>query len=167
MFRVRDRQIAEDLVQEALLAAWKGYGKFQGRSSEKTWLTTILHNKIVDFVRKASRENLVFTEDELVAEKPGEFDDEGRVTVDHRIGAWAMRPDQLAHSGEFWEVLMSCIGKLPPDIGEVFKLREIDGLSTEEICKQKRIQKNNYWVIMHRARKGLRECLTRNWFGKT
>jgi RNA polymerase sigma-70 factor (ECF subfamily) len=53
--RLRDPQRAEDLVQEALLAAWKGSERYRGGSTERTWLTGILRNKILDHFRKASR----------------------------------------------------------------------------------------------------------------
>ena len=163
MYRLHDMYLAEDMVQETLLAGWKAYDKFEGRSSIKTWLTSILHNKIVDFVRKAARQKLVFSGEDLDYEVPGEFSDGGRINAGFGAKQWAPRPDDMAQQGDFWRILPQCVDHLPPDTAEVFRMREIDGLSTEEICELKGIEKNNFWVILHRARKGLRACMESNW----
>ena len=165
MYRLRDAHLSEDMVQETLLAAWKAYDRFEGRSSIKTWLTTILHNKIVDFVRKAARQKLVFSDEDLDYRLPDEFSETGHINAEFGAKQWALRPDDMAQRGDFWRVLQECIEHLPVDTAEVFRMREIDGLSTEEICKLKEIEKNNFWVIMHRARKGLRACMESNWTG--
>jgi RNA polymerase sigma-70 factor (ECF subfamily) len=166
MYRLHDMYLAEDMVQETLLAGWKAYDKFEGRSSIKTWLTTILHNKIVDFARKAARQKLVFSGEDLDYEAPGEFSDSGRINAEFGAKQWPARPDDMAQRGDFWRILQQCIDHLPPDTAEVFRMREIDGLSTEEICELKGIEKNNFWVILHRARKGLRACMESNWGGR-
>ena len=164
-FRLRNAHLAEDLVQEALLSAWRGFEKFEGRSSVKTWLTRILHNKIVDHIRKNSREKLVFTDADLHLDGPAdEYNEAGGINPLHGARPWSMRPDQMADTADFWRVLQDCTASLPAALGEVFALREFDGLSTKEICELKQIEKNNLWVMLHRARKGLRKCLENNWF---
>lgn len=165
MYRLNDKHMAEDMVQETLLAAWKAYSKFEGRSSVKTWLTTILHNKIVDFVRKASRQKLVFSDEDLDTHVDGEFSETGHINAVFGAKQWSLRPDDMAQRGDFWRVLQRCIDHLPKETAEVFRLREVDGLTTEEICELKGIGKNNFWVILHRARKGLRACMETNWVG--
>ena len=143
VYRLCDSHMAEDMVQETLLAGWKAYSKFEGRSSIKTWLTTILHNKIVDFVRKAARQKLVFSDEDLEYEMTGEFSETGHVNAEFGAKQWSPRPDELAQRSDFWRVLQQCIDYLPPDTAEVFRLREIDGCSTDEICELKGIEKNN------------------------
>ena len=167
LYRVRNPHLAEDLVQETLLSAWKGYSNFEGRSSAKTWLTRILHNKIIDHIRKDSRERLIFSDEDLEMQNADEYNGAGGINPLYGARPWSMRPDQAADSVEFWKVLRHCIDGLPPTTGEVFVQREIDGLSSDEICKLNGITPNNFWVILHRARKGLRKCLEINWFGKT
>src|SRR5258708_4465857 len=87
---------------------------------------------------------------------------------------WVMRlapkawetPDGTLVSQEFQEVLKSCLSRLPDKVARVFLLREIDGVSSDEICKDLGVSSNNLWVMLHRARMGLRRCLVVHWFGK-
>ena len=162
-FRIRSRHVAEDLVQETLLSAIKGLERFEGRSTVKTWLTSILRNKIVDYVRKSKRE-VVVEEVFPIAEAEGEFDESGAVNPMMGARQWAVRPDEAMSRTEFWQALQHCIGGLPNDAADVFMGKEIDGLSTDEICDLKGMTKSNVWVILHRTRKALRKCLEEGWF---
>jgi RNA polymerase sigma-70 factor (ECF subfamily) len=58
-----------------------------------------------------------------------------------------------------------CLDKLPPRVAQVFMMREMDGAKSKEICGDLNISESNLWVILHRARMALRECLEINWFG--
>lgn len=164
--RLRDPQRAEDLVQEALLAAWKGAERYRGGSTERTWLTGILRNKILDHFRKASRETS-FTDLEFYA---GE--EESAFENPEFPGHWnrASAPKEWEGMGEaldrdeFWKVFRSCCGKLPERIACAFWLREVDDLPTNEICSRLNISEGNLWVMLHRARMALRHCLESNWF---
>jgi RNA polymerase sigma-70 factor (ECF subfamily) len=67
---------------------------------------------------------------------------------------------------EFLETFRSCLDKLPERVADVFMLREMEGMDTAQLCEMLRISQNNLWVMLHRARMALRECLELNWFEK-
>jgi RNA polymerase sigma-70 factor, ECF subfamily len=167
--RVRDRAIAQDLVQETFLAAMKAKDGFQGRSSERSWLFGILRNKLVDYYRLQAREVPLGDPESFLPEEKGIFA-EGGVGKD----GWAKgfgpqaweTPEEVLISKEFQEALKSCLSRLPERVGQVFVLREIDGTPAEQVCKELGLSPNNLWVMLHRARLGLRRCLEVNWFGK-
>jgi RNA polymerase sigma-70 factor (ECF subfamily) len=163
LVRVRTREVAEDLVQETFLAALRSLDNYAGRASERTWLCGILKNKIGDYYRKLGRETNFTDMDSLSDEFSEKFVREGWF---HATGPmdWKAQPEEVTHSSEFWAILRSCLEKLPAKIAKVFILREVDGIPTEEICKTMAIKDNNLWVMLHRGRMGLRECLERNWF---
>jgi len=164
--RIKDPSIAEDLVQETFLAALKSRKNFQGRSSARTWLIAILKHKIVDHIRKQVREQ---TSDKVesifnaAANDPADtsFNDEGDWRI--RPSNWAIDPMKLYEQKEFMDVLYHCLVGLPKRQAEAFMMREIDGFSTEEICKVLNISATNSWVILYRARMWLRQCLENNW----
>jgi RNA polymerase sigma-70 factor, ECF subfamily len=164
--RVRKHQSAEDLVQETFLAAWKSRERFERRSSEKTWLYRILSNKIVDYFRAASRFVETTDIEELADFEAAQF----KRGISGHTWARAAVPMSWTHvreaveQGEFWNAVDHCIGKLPENIASVFLLREIEHLSTSEICDSMKIKRTHLFVLMHRARLALRRCLERNWF---
>lgn len=166
--RIRDRAIAQDLVQETFLAAIKASHTFAGRSSERSWLFGILRNKLVDYYRRHSREITITDLEAALPEEQGAFGvrgpgKDGWLTR-FAPKAWDSPEDALV-SKEFQEVLKSCLAGLPEKVGQVFFLREVDGVSSEDICKDLSLSPNNLWVILHRARMGLRRCLEVHWFG--
>ena len=157
--QLRDPHAAEDAVQETLLAALAGEASFGGRSNLRTWLTGILKHKIVDAIRKSSREAPAASEDEFDAL----FDERG-----HWIempGAWA-DPEAALDQQRFFAVLEQCLKRLPDKIAQAFMMREHLGLDTGEICKELAVTPTHSWVLLYRARMALRECLTKEWFGK-
>ena len=162
----RDRALAEDVVQETLLAALEGRARFAGDSSLKTWLTGILKHKILDVIRRKSREQPLAAAD----------DSDESATVDSLFkndGHWQQMPatwgdpDQALENRKFWEIFEICSKLMPERTARVFMLREVMELSTEEICQELAITPTNLWVILHRARLALRECLDIKWFGGT
>lgn len=165
--RVRDRAIAQDLVQETFLAALKAKQGFAGRSSERSWLFGILRNKLVDYYRRQSREVSLGGDEAILPEEEGAFCASG-LGKDGWVArlapqAWET-PDKNLSNKEFQGVLKTCMSKLPDRIAQVFKLRELDELSTDEICKDLGVSPNNLCVMLHRARMGLRRCLEVHWF---
>jgi len=164
--RIKDPSIAEDLVQETFLAALKARKNFQGRSTARTWLIAILKHKIVDHIRKQVREHTSDKVESMLntaANDPvdSSFNDEGDWRI--RPSKWAIDPMKLYEQKEFMDILYQCLGKLPKRQAEAFMMREIDGLSTEEICKVLNISATNSWVMLYRARMWLRRCLENSW----
>lgn len=169
MFRVSEKDMAEDLVQETFLAALKSYSTFDGRSSIRTWLTGIMRHKVMDHFR-----NIYKTEKKTVDLESMNIDDfidegknKGRWRPGHIPGDWSGTPDDDLHQKEFMEILKDCLSELPERIASVFKLSELEERDTNEICKELGITATNFWVIMHRARNGLRRCLEIHWFDKS
>jgi len=164
LVRVRKPEVAEDLVQETFLAAVRGYQSFGGRSSERSWLVGILKNKIVDHFRKLGRETS-FTDMEFLSDEFSEkFVPIGFWNHDVGPHEWKPEPDEVMHRAEFWQVMRDCLAKLPEKIRAVFTMREMDSVPSKEICATLSITDSNLWVMLHRARMALRECLEINWF---
>lgn len=167
VLRLRDRQVAEDLVQETFLAAWKGRSEYRGASSEKTWLFAILKNKIMDYYRKLSRE-ISFTDLQSLSKiEDSAFQSEGfhrhAWTELERPRPWLNARESLSQ-GEFWIVLQDCLSKLPRHIARAFLMREVDAVASREVCQTLNVTSGNLWVMLHRARLALRRCLEKNWF---
>ena len=162
--QLRDPDLAEDVVQETLVAAISAREGFSGRSSVKTWLTGILKHKIVDAIRQKQRQPIIlatFEEEIDLDEFDPMFRDNG--AWDAPPADWGDPENALSRS-EFMEIMELCLEKLPPNTARVFMMREILELESDEICKELTITANNLWVILYRARMALRHCLEENWF---
>jgi RNA polymerase sigma-70 factor (ECF subfamily) len=162
LVRLRDREIAEDVVQETFLAALQVRENFEGRSSVRTWLTGILKHKIMDHLRKKSREQPTDNTESLPESPAGLFDDMGHWRV--RPAKWSTNPAKVFEQKEFWKIFHGCLSELPTRLAQAFMLREMDGLSSQEICNVLNISATNSWVMLYRARMHLRRCLEINWF---
>lgn len=159
--QLRQDSWAEDAVSETVLAALERPQAFQGGSQLKTWLVGILKHKLIDQLRRQSREATVLTTDD-------EADlDEALFRAD---GHWREAPKEWGdpehdlRQRQFFDVLEACVEHLPPTQGRVFMMREWLELDTAEICKELAITSTNLWVLLHRARLRLRECLQAGWF---
>ena len=156
VLQLRDNELAEDVVQDTLVAALQGARGFSGRSSLKTWLTGILKHKIVDAIRRTARDP------QLVGE-PEEFDalfDESGHWREPPV-AW---PESSLEQKQFFKALEECLARLPAKTAQVFMMREHMGHETDEICKELAMTPTHCWVLLYRARMALRECLKTNWF---
>lgn len=157
--RLRDPHQAEDAVQETFLAAIKS-PNFAEQSSPRTWLTGILKHKIIDTLRKNMRE---IAASELVEEDASMdefFDEKGRWT--DRPQRWGM-PEGALEQQQFLAVLQECLDRLPAKQQAIFMLRDVEETENEEICKELNITPTNAWVMLYRARMGMRKCLEMNW----
>jgi RNA polymerase sigma-70 factor (ECF subfamily) len=164
MLQLRDNDLAEDVVQDTLLAALQGATGFSGRSSLKTWLTGILKHKIVDAIRRKAREPAFATleEESQLDDFDALFDNTGH--WENPPADWGDPESQLSRR-QFFDIVQFCLEKLPPNTARVFMMREVMELTGDEICKELTITSTNLWVILYRARVGLRQCLEQNWFG--
>ena len=163
--RVRDRETAEDLVQEVLVTAVGRLGEFSGGSSLRTWLIGILRHKILDHYRWRARHP---------GDQPGAGED-GDGAVDDPwftpLGVWKIDPNQglpadfdpgrAAERSELREALRRCIERLPESLHRTFVLRELEELEPEEVCRAAGIGRESLAVFLYRARQSLRECLQR------
>jgi RNA polymerase sigma-70 factor (ECF subfamily) len=163
--RINNEEMARALVQQTFLAALERREKFEGRSTEKTWLTAILKNKIIDLYR--SRSSGTRKEIQVVGQEDRDAD-----YFDHENGHWndqhgparlgIEQPDALENK-EFQKILKACMKKLPALWISVFTMKHIDEESTEMICRELKLSSSNFWVIIHRTKVNLRSCLQKNW----
>ncbi|HEY7944001.1 MAG TPA: sigma-70 family RNA polymerase sigma factor [Casimicrobiaceae bacterium] len=166
MLQLRNNEVAEDVVQDTLVAALQGAAGFSGRSSVKTWLTGILKHKIVDVIRRRAREP-VFAEldDECqIDDFDALFDASGH--WENPPADWGNPEGDLSRR-QFFDIVQFCLDKLPPNTARVFMMREVMELEGDEICKELTITSTNLWVILYRARMALRQCLEQHWFAGT
>lgn len=161
--QLRNESVAEDVVQDTLIAALEGAAKFAGNSAVRTWLVGILKHKIVDQIRRGSREVAMVVEvaDGADDDFDSLFDMRGHFVDSPR--EWG-NPEHTLEQKRFFEVLEICLNGLSPNLGRIFLMREYLGLDTEEICKDLNITSTNCWVMLYRARMGLRACLEQRWF---
>ena len=160
--QLRNEAWAEDAVSETVLAALAKPQAFAGQSQLKTWLVGILKHKLVDQIRRHSREVSATTDDD---------NEDIDALLFNEGGDWREAPaewgDPEAACGrrEFFEVLEVCVEQLPGVQGRIFMMREWLELDTPEICKELGITTTNAWVLLHRARLRLQMCLQERWFG--
>lgn len=160
--RVRRQDVAEELVQDALLAAWRGRRSFDGRSSERTWLTAILKRKVIDWLRASvKRRGLEGVGHDVWA--TAQFTRRGKWRTDPALVAEGVPTDGPTRN-EFWHEFQACLDALPLRLRDIFVLRYLEEESSEDVCARAGITAGNLWVMLHRARLRLAACLTDHWF---
>jgi RNA polymerase sigma-70 factor (ECF subfamily) len=162
--RLRNKATAEDVVQEALLAGIKGLKRFDGKSNVRYWLLGILKHKVVDYIRKASRETVM--EDPEAAELTNSSTFKLFGIPSERASSWQFNPRKAFEQKEFRDVFTECMTGLKGNMQQAFAMKELEGLPTEEICKVLSVTPNNLWVMLHRCRQQLKVCLETNWISK-
>lgn len=161
--RVNNNDIAKDLVQETFFAGLKSAKNFQGKSTERTWLVSILKRKIIDYYRKINSKK---GQAEVRMNFYDNGDNEGNWIEERVPQSWNNEAEKTIENNELKSQLDLCIEALPEKYGMVFKMKTIQEFETEEICKELNITPSNLWVIIHRARTQLRNCMEENWFNK-
>lgn len=147
--------IAEDLVQDTFLSALEKADTFEGPSTEKTWLTAILKNKVVDHFRKSGRTTKPVQAGSFFDPVSGHWKDE------HYPESFMV--EDAANTEELAKILALCLDQLPSLWQMAFRLRVHDELGTKEIGRKLSISTSNCWVIAHRTKLQLRQCLEKHW----
>ncbi len=164
--QLRNRDAAEDMVQEAIEAALRKSASFAGESSLKTWVFAILRNRIVDHIRQAGRtvsmSSLVEDDEDWQERLEMLFNERGGWRDEARPTAWPS-PEVSMRNREFWTVFETCLEVLPAKTARVFMMREFLGFESDEICRELGLTTGNCHVILHRARLKLRACLGQGW----
>ena len=166
LLQLQDKAEAEDATQETLLAALEGEADFEGRSSLRTWLFSILRFKVLDILRDRTRRRKTIEPNLKLAEEldVSEFD----ALFDH-MGCWAApkdiwtNPQTVAEQTDFFRVLEACMERLPERTSRAFLMRTWLELEAEEVCSELKITSGNLRVLLYRARMQLRHCLDVNW----
>lgn len=165
---VQDTTTAEEVAQETWLAVLQGLDRFEGRSSLKTWIFTILTNKAKT---RSIRENrsVLFSDfsdgSDSPTVNPGRFNDPSAEqwanhwSVDAEPASWASIPEEVILSDETLNLIRQTINKLPEGQRAVITLRDVEELSSQEICNILGISETNQRVLLHRARARVRQAL--------
>lgn len=154
LVRVGDEQVAADVVQNTLLAAFSAKDSFQGKSKIKTWLLGILKHKIMDYFREKQKENARI-DAETASLGPADLSPDG--AWQEKPSEWHFTPEQVLENKEAVKLLWECIEQLPERMRVLFILREIDGESTQVICEKMNLSVSNFSVMLYRARHKLRK----------
>ncbi len=157
--KTSSNETAEDLVQDTFLVAAEKFDKFEGKSSEKTWLFAILNNKIIDYYRKKSKREKSIAGNSLSTF----FDENGSWQKQRMPGDWE-DDGHLLDNIDFQLTLKECLDALPERWNTCVNLKYLSSKSGEDICQEVGITASNFWQIIHRAKLQLRECIEENWF---
>ena len=159
--RVRDRDAAEDVVQETFVAAIRSADSFAGQASARTWLTGILKHKIADHYRRAARTQTIDLGDDQESQYFGADEHWNRAPK-----KWEADARDAVRSTDLRKVLSNCLEALPSGLAQVFALRDLEELEAEEVCAILNITTSNLYTALHRARFRLRRCVEVKWFEK-
>ncbi len=159
--RVDGHDLAKDLVQETFFSGIKGKDNFRGQAAERTWLVSILKRKIIDHYRKI---NSAKGKKEVRMNFYEEGDQKGNWIEERVPQSWGNDAEKDIENAELKLALEACVQNLPEKHRMVFMLKTVQNYDTEEICNELDITSSNLWVIIHRARLQLRNCMEKKWF---
>jgi RNA polymerase sigma-70 factor (ECF subfamily) len=165
---LNDPAVAEEVVQDTWLDMIQGLNRFEGRSSLKTWLFTILTNKAKTRSKRESR-SIPLSEllDLELGESGPSVDPERFLSAGQRwAGHWAVPPKPWERSTEdeilteeLLNTIKSAVRLLPEGQRTVFSMRDIEGWNSEEVCNVLGLSETNQRVLLHRARSKVRRAL--------
>ena len=159
--RVSDAEIAKDLVQETFFAGLKSAKNYKGTAAERTWLIAILKRKVIDYYRKINSKK---GKAEVRINYSSNNDSDGDWLEEQVADPFSLQENDAVENEELGMAIQECISKLPKKQSLVFTMKTVQGISTEDICKELGINPSNLWVMVHRARTALMGCLNENWF---
>ena len=165
LHKTSSKETAEDLVQETFLAAFHKIESFQGKSQPKTWLFSILNNKIIDYYRlSAKTANINFSLSESTANQRSEnlFTETG-CWKDQEINPIWEQEQELLDNPEFNNVMHDCLEELPKKWKIAITSKYLTDKKAEEICQELEITASNYWQIVHRGKLLIKKCLEVKW----
>ncbi len=159
--RVSDAELAKDLVQETFVAGLNSAKNFKGDAAERTWLIAILKRKVIDHYRKINSKK---GQAEVRINYNSADEDEGDWLEERVADPFNKSGEDTMENEELGMAIHECISKLPKKQANVFSMKTIQGMSTEDICNELGINPSNLWVMIHRARTALMGCLNEKWF---
>jgi len=160
MHKISDTESAKDIVQDTFLAVAKDAQQFKQKSNPRTWIFSILNNKIADYYRKKYKQGTKTDFDILSTF----FTDDDEWSKDKKPINWQTNEKNLLDDLEFIEILNYCLENLPHKFNAVIKMKYYTEKNPEEICQKLEISSTNMWQIMHRAKLKLRDCIENGWF---
>ncbi|WP_172460410.1 sigma-70 family RNA polymerase sigma factor [Phocoenobacter uteri] len=157
--QLKNSDVAEDMVQDALLSAFKNIAHFKRKAALKTWIFAILKNKIIDYLRQKDR---LVLESDLIDEEDENtfFDQKDHWKPEYSQTAWQENEDKI-YSKEFWLIFEACLTYLPAKQAQVFMMREYLDFPSKEICETVKITTSNLHILLYRARLQLQHCLSK------
>ncbi len=164
-YKTSSKETAEDLVQETFLAAFYKIDTFQGKSQPKTWLFSILNNKVIDYYRlnaKTTKQTFSITEDSGFELTDGLFN-KGGCWKNEEINLVWNQEEELLDNTEFNDIMQSCMESLPQKWKFAITAKYLTNKKSDEICQELEITTPNYWQIVHRGKLLLKNCLETKW----
>lgn len=166
LHKTSSQVVAEDLVQDTFLSAFQHLDKFEGNSSPKTWLFSILNNKIIDHYRKSSKKEILASTEESIMQFDATesfFSEDGSWKAEHVSMNWGSN-GSLLDDEDFNRIMEICMGNLPRNWRQAVSLKYLVEKDAKEICQELNITLSNYWQVIHRAKLLLKKCLEINYF---
>lgn len=164
-YKTSSKETAEDLVQETFLAAYHKIDSFQGKSQPKTWLFSILNNKVIDFYRLSARttkQSFSMSENTGHELSDGLFNETDNWKNTNINPIWDQE-EELLDNPEFNNVMQGCMEGLPHKWKTAVTSKYLTDKKADEICQELEITVSNYWQIVHRAKLLLKNCLEVKW----
>lgn len=165
LYKTSSKETAEDLVQETFLAAFNKIATFQGKSQPKTWLFSILNNKVIDYYRLSARttkQNFSITENSGLELSDGIFSDSG-CWENMKVNTLWDQDEQLLDNPDFNNILQHCMEELPTKWKLAITSKYLSEKKPADICQELEITLSNYWQIVHRAKLLMKKCLEVKW----